>query len=209
MNFLIFAVALGIAPSQAAPTNAPYFPPTFRASTVPCSDAGKVMPTEILTDLQEKWYSAQLTAAREPSLYKASTHWSVGSGTVVRFTWLRSFHAPVFVRVEGLGTSKPRLVAKQLSGHGGYAPGSISKSLDRTLSPGEAHDIHLVLARSDIAHMQPRTCDIGVDGAQWIMESVDAHGYHFVDRQSPNAGGERDLALSLLRLTGWEVKPIY
>ena len=209
MNFTAFTALLALGSSQAAPTNPAFFPTAFRTATVACRSTGQVKPIEILSSLEENWYSGQLAAAREMPLYKARAQRSVRSGTVLRFTWLRSFHAPVFVRVDGLGTPKARLVAKQLSGHGGYAPGSIRKSLDRALSPNEAHDIQLALRRSDIVHMQPRTCDFGLDGAEWVMEVVDAHGYHFIDRQSPTSGGERDLGLSLLRLTGWDVRPIY
>jgi hypothetical protein len=57
--------------------------------------------------------------------------------------------------------------------------------------------------------MPAKLCDIGLDGSQWLLEAADSHGYHFVDRFSPESGGVRDLGLALLRLTGWEFKPIY
>ena len=128
---------------------------------------------------------------------------------MVRFTWLRSFHAPVFVRVDGLGTSKVRLVAKQLSGKGGYAPGSITKSLVRRLTPDEIRTVQSALMKTGVLSMSSRNCDIGVDGAQWIIEAVNRQGYHFVDRLSPTSGGDYEMGLVLLRLTGWQFQPVY
>jgi hypothetical protein len=42
-----------------------------------------------------------------------------------RFTWLRTFDAPIAVRLDASLDSPPLLIAKVLSGHGGYDPGEI------------------------------------------------------------------------------------
>ena len=209
MNSLLLALALASAPTPETRPEVPYFPPAFVLPTVSCGDTAPATRISILDDFAARWYSAHLAAAQEPSLYFASTRKAGPVGAVVRFTWLRSFHAPVFVRVDGLGTSRVRLVAKQLSGKGGYAPGSITKSLVRRLTPDENRSVQSALMRTGVLSMPSRNCDIGVDGAQWIIEAVNRKGYHFVDRQSPTSGGDYEMGLVLLRLTGWQFQPVY
>ena len=65
------------------------------------------------------------------------------------------------------------------------------------------------LANADIMGMSPKACELGLDGAVWLIEGVDARGYHFVERWSPEAGGVHDVGLMMLRLTGWKHDPIY
>jgi hypothetical protein len=196
--------------TQAYAKGVTYFPPAFAKPTVTCSFGGRrATSIAVVSDIEHDWYSAQLTAAHEPSLYLESKRLRGGLGNTLRFTWLRTFHPPVIVRLEGLGSKSPRLIAKQLSGAGGYAPGTVSKTLERPLSREEARSVEKALGRSDALNIATRLCDMSLDGAQWIIEEVDANGYHFVDRFSPVSGGVRDLGLTLLKLTGWEFKPIY
>lgn len=126
----------------------------------------------------------------------------------IRFTWLRSFHHPVVVRVEGIGTASVHLTVKQLSGAGGYAPGAIDKQVARDLSPDEVEALKTVLTRTDVFN-RPHDCNFGVDGAQWLVEAVDGTGYHFVNEWSPERGGVRELGLAMLKLTGWTFPDLY
>lgn len=204
----LVAVAV-ILSSQAASAGTTYFPPAFSRSTINCSFGGPSNPVPLLSDLERKWFSTQLAAAQEPSLYATSAQRRVGANTTLRFTWLRSFHPPVVVRIEGLGSATPRLVAKQLSGAGGYAPGGISKHVERPLSHQEQKLIRTALEKANVRSVPPKVCEFGLDGAEWIVEAVDASGYHFVDRWSPQSGEVRDLGMALLTVTGWDFKPIY
>ena len=210
MKAIAFTIAIALAASGAAADSPVYFPAAFTKPTVSCDfGAGETKPIEIVSDFESRWYSDQLAAAQEPSLYLESTRWKDGDGETLRFTWLRSFHAPVFVRVVGLGTQRPRLIAEQLSGKGGYEPGAISERLERPLSPSEAEAVELTLSKTKVLTAPPKLCDIGLDGAAWIIEGVDAGGYHFVVRWSPERGEVHDVGLKLLSLTGWKLKPIY
>src|SRR3974377_1731032 len=47
-------------------------------------------------DFCERWYANQLRAHKEPSL---ATNASAPAETIYRFTWLRTFHHPVAVRI--------------------------------------------------------------------------------------------------------------
>jgi len=162
-----------------------------------------------VSDFEAKWYSGQLSAAQEPSLYEAAQGNRQSIGSTVRFTWLRTFHSPVMVRVEGLGSTSPRLIAKQLSGAGGYAPGLVNKRIERNLSPAEANALKAVLSSTRVFESVPAECGLGTDGAQWIVESVDGTGYHFVNRWTPERGGVRELGMAMLKLTDWQFEDIY
>lgn len=202
---------------SAAAQREAYFPPSFSKIAPNCADQESGKPSPILTDLQKVWYSAQLSAAREPSLYLESTRRIARNGPTLRFTWLRSFHAPIIVRIEHLGSSHPTMIAKKLSGKGGYAPGSVNERVTRSLSQEEQRTLRRVLETTNVASMSPKPCyhgpagmtTIQLDGAEWIIELVDTNGYHFVDRWSPQDGGIHDLGLMVLRMTGWDLKPIY
>lgn len=182
-----------------------YFPSSFRKPTLICHLGPKSDPIAIASDLENEWYSRQLSAAQEPSLYHASSRPQT-EGTTIRFTWLRSFQPAVFVRVEGLGTATPYVVAKQLTGAGGYNPGTIARQIDRRLTTEEAITFAAALNRTGVLRLPPKECDLGVDGAEWLIEGVDGQGYHFVNRWSPSHGEVREIGLSMLGLTGWQYK---
>ena len=191
---------------QTAPD--PYFPPSYATPSILC-EKGERPAFPIVSDFESKWYSGHLAAAQESSLYARSLRpLSAGEGAL-RFTWLRTFHPPVVVRVETSGEGARRLIVKQLSGAGGYAPGTVAKAIDRLLSPAEVERLDAMLARTQVFSLPPKLCDLGLDGAQWIIESVDAKGYRLVDRFTPRDGGVRDLGLFLLGLSGWEFGEIY
>lgn len=209
MKWTLVASAFALSSSAAVGAKQTYFPAELKNRQVSCNVGPPGSGIPVLSDLENRWYSDQLTAAHEPSLYLKASHSARPVGKSLRFTWLRSFHPPVIVRVDGLGTKNSRLIAKELSGAGGYAPGSIRKQLDRRLSEQEQKAIELNLSRTQVLKEPPKLCEIGLDGSQWIIEGVDGGGYHFVDRWSPESGSVREIGLMLLRMTGWNFKPIY
>ena len=71
-----------------------------------------------------QWFGEQLSALHEPSL-------SCGfPGVAVRFTWLRTFHHPVSVRVTD-GDGEPALVAVAAVAAQDLTPGAAALSLHR------------------------------------------------------------------------------
>jgi hypothetical protein len=88
-------------------------------------------------------------------------------------------------------------------------PGTISKRLDRDLTLAEVGRLRAIMAHTRVFDLPPKACDLGLDGAQWLMEGVDARGYHFVGRWTPEQGPVRELGMVLLGLTGWQFRDVY
>lgn len=206
-KIVISALAALIVVSPLSAAQTVYFPPPYPERVAQCSPSPPSGGTPVVSEFENQWYSKQLSAAAEPSLFEAAN--SNHANSAIRFTWLRSFHPPVIVRVEGLTSSSPRLIAKQLSGAGGYNPGSVSKHIDRELSSVEVTALRKTLQRTKVFDLPALECSGGMDGAEWIIEGVDDTGYHFIDRWSPSRGEVRETGLSLLKLTGWAFKDVY
>ncbi len=152
-----------------------------------------------LDDFRRQWYSLHLSTMGEPSL-------SCGAVTepeTYRFIWLRTFDRPIAVRV-GSSERAVHLVAIELSGAGGYAPGGVAKRIERSLSRADWKALVAVLRKSDFWTMptQPTPRAVGFDGAQWILEGRRRTEYHVVDRFSPGEGAYRDAGLTFLKLAG-------
>jgi hypothetical protein len=206
--FLALAVSMILgSPLPAAQTV--YFPPPYPERVAPCSPSPPSGGTPVVSEFENRWYSEQLSAAAEPSLFEAANSNPRRASNTIRFTWLRSFHPTVVVRIEGLTSPSPRLIAKQLSGAGGYKPGSVNRQVDRKLSSAEVVALRKTLLRTKVFDLPALECSGGMDGAEWIVEGVDDTGYHFVDRWSPMRGEVRETGLSLLKLTGWVFKDVY
>lgn len=189
-----------------------YFPDHLRASTaIACDGAerGRIDHFAPLSDLEIDWYSTQLRAAHESSLYLATQRPGSTEARALRFTWLRSFHAPVVIRVDRLADGEMRLTAKRLSGDGGYNPGSIQAVVERNLSPAEVARLERVLSAGRVLELPPRDCRGGGDGARWILEANDHGAYHYVNRWTPDDGAVRETGLLLMSFTGWRFDRIY
>jgi len=50
---------------------------------------------------------------------------------------------------------------------------------------------------------------VGLDGAEWIIESRVGDNYHFVDRWTPSNGLIHDIGLQFLALSGANLDPVY
>jgi hypothetical protein len=143
------------------------------------------------------WYSEQLRAMGEPSL-------SCGSpGRVYRFTWLRTFHHPIAVRVTDFGR-RGRLDAIELDGAGGYEPGKPLRRRSFVLGKKTMGALRESMASAwDLAATEPSN---GRDGAEWIIELADHGRHHAIVRWSPTRGPVRDLGLRLLEASGWKFR---
>jgi hypothetical protein len=170
---------------------------------IPAGDldiAGAADPSDAFV---RQWYSAYLAAMNEPSL-------SCGDATAdetYRFLWLRSFHQPVAVRISRTGRHF-ELAATVLTGHGGYQPGHIAQRVRRELTEAEWVQVMRALEHISFWEMPATTEEIGVDGAQWIIEGRSSR-YHVVDRWDGGDGvamvGQALLDLADIRIRG----PVY
>ena len=203
---LALAVLAG-EPAQGAPEDKhDFFAPALQTDGYSCGDSPVVFPA--LSSFEAGWFSRHLRAADEPSLYQASLA-GKGVGKSYRFTWLRSFHAPIIVRIDETPTGGMRMTAKRLSGKGGYAPGHVEASISRRLTIEEATALRHLLASSTLTNEKPAGCDEGLDGAQWIVETNIDGDYRFVNRWGGSAPSVREFGLMLLGFTGWETTPLY
>ena len=152
-------------------------------------------------DSQAGWYAKHLTAMGEKSLLDDS----IEAKEVYRFLWLRSFHHPVFVRVERYGRYKTEIFTKELNGAGGYEPGKSWRSGKFSISEEEWEEFSRLLEKADYWKMSSENEDFGNDGAQWILEGVKDLRYHVVDRWSPREGAYREACVYLLKISGVDV----
>lgn len=116
-----------------------------------------------------------------------------------RFTWLRSFHPPVTVRIS-LGRNSVELVATEMSGSGRPAPGGVVDQPRRRLSTIEWENLEGELMRAKFWQLLSAADDWGPDGSHWLVEGRVGPRYHVVDRWSPR-GPFRDLGLLFIKLS--------
>lgn len=101
------------------------------------------------------------------------------------------------------------MLATELGGAGGYDPAKVTRQIDRFLTPAEVAILRTAIRAANLPSQPTNDCALGCDGAQWLFEGVDARGYHFADRWSPERGELRGLGVTMLKLTGWRFKEIY
>lgn len=165
-------------------------------------------PFMVMDDFLNDWFSRHWRAAEEPSLYVQSE--KQGGLRSERFTWLRSFHAPVFVRLDWLADDQIRMTAKELTGLGGYDPGGIGRTEQRLLSADERERLEKARDRLGPFQRPAALCGGGrPDGVRWILESAEAGDYVYVNRWTPDTGPVRAYGLMLLDLTGWRYEHVY
>lgn len=185
-----------------------YLPPSFGKVMHICKFKGYPECFPKISNFESEWYSNHWEAATEPSLFEISNAQKYAGDSVLRFTWLPTFHHPVIVRFEtSAGTTN--FIAKELSGAGGYEPGSISRQINRKLSSLEEHQVERAMARASPFNEPPENCGGGTDGSRWILERARKGSYEYADRWSPQKGAMRDFGLLTLKLTGWEFEEIY
>ncbi|HWW12190.1 MAG TPA: hypothetical protein VN018_06720 [Brevundimonas sp.] len=201
---LISSGALGLALLAGAPSqdDRAYFPLSLREMTMNCADFGPGSRRAVLSDFAADWYGRHLRAAGEAPLFAAS-------GPTLRFTLLRSFQAPVVIRLDTAADGTMTMTATELSGKGGFEPGTVARRIERRLSAREAAAVRRVLEETAVLAQEPGECSLGLDGAQWIVESAGPEGYRFVNRWSPGDGPVRELGVHLIGLTRWRYRSLY
>jgi hypothetical protein len=143
------------------------------------------------------WYSKDLTALKEPSLFalrKTQSHDSY------RFVWLRTFHHPVAIRVDLTADGTGTLTTKIASGAGGYQPGVLTVNKTRQLTSDEIHSILTQVAESNFWSLSTTWEEDrrGEDGSEWIFEGVRRNQYHVVTRWAPKEGPIHQIGLLFL-----------
>lgn len=179
----------------------PYFPPSDVVAAAGCPPVVAAGSGGRLSRSRE-WLERELAATGEASLYSLA---QAGNADVVRFVWVPSFHPTVRVRIEGLASATPRLIAEQGSERGGHGSAGVAARIDRLLAPDEVKAIHPLLDARALSVPQPHGPVAMLDGAQWLVERAVGRCYTAVIEQSPDDGGLHAAGEALVRLTGWDV----
>ena len=179
-----------------------YFPAEFAKPTLDCGTPSGLLP--LIGDIEQDWYPKQWQAAHEPSFYEL-TQCGTPPEFALRFSYIPSFDPSVFIRVQSDGDGLS-LIAKQLTGAGGYDPGALGWSKKMQLTERQASELQQILASQALFEEPPATCEMGFDGSQWIFEMVDENGYRMAKRWSPSDGAAHNLGRFLIELSGWEIE---
>ena len=169
-----------------------YFPVAKRIDTNKCIG---------LDSFTNRWYSKNLSAMNEPILFTGNIN-----KKVFRFTWLRTFHNPIVIRIERENDSI-NLFYKMTNGAGGYEPGEIviDKKMKLTLNDWDKF-IHLVDSCHFWTVLPCEKLIEGLDGSQWILEGATNEYYQVIDKWTPREGAYYDCCNYLIELTDLEVK---
>jgi hypothetical protein len=179
-----------------------YFPAQFAK---PSEDCGyPVGPVPIVSKFERDWFAGEWRAASESSFYEAAQCKTVPE-FALRFSYIPSFDRPMFIRVQS-DRNGLSLIAKELSGDGGYDPGTLARSKKIRLTDKQASELKEMLISESLFEEPPATCEQGFDGSEWIFEMVDKDEYRMVKRWSPASGPAHDLGQLLIRLSGWGVE---
>lgn len=112
------------------------------------------------------WYSAQLYGMHEPLLYNKPIE-----KEVVRFTWLRSFHHPVSIRMEK-ENEKYTLYWKVCDGAGEFVPGNLIINRTKIVSLYQWEILNYHLDKAGFWSSGFKVRYPGTDGSEWIFEAA-------------------------------------
>lgn len=147
------------------------------------------------------WYSSQLRAMSEPILHK---DYSIDNS--YRFTWLRTFHNPIAVRID----NKNGLILlswKVCDGAGGYDAGKIIINKQKKISEAKWLEFQKMISQIDFWNMPSTSNEIpGTDGAHWILEGIKEGKYHVTDRWTPRGSDYAKCCEYLIGLTDIKLK---
>jgi hypothetical protein len=165
---------------------------------------------DALDTFVNQWYSKMLFILKEPVLSNYN-----GEKEIYRFTWLRTFHHPVSVRVEKQDNII-KLFSKVCSGAAGYEPGQLIFDTTMSISTYKYKLLTKKVDRINFWIMKTeQTDEIGKDGSEWIIEAVRDNKYHMVTRWSPseerqvNFRSVGEYLISLSKISSDETKNFY
>lgn len=151
------------------------------------------------------WYSEMLFALNEPLLYNLSSEFEI-----YRFTYLRSFHNPISIRIQKK-ENQIWLILKKCNGAGGYSPGKLN--LDSIIPISNLQWTRLKKEIEAVKFWTLPTersaAGVGSDGAEWLFEGLRNSTYHFIVRWSPGIEDKEHiekLGRTFIKLSGIGLK---
>jgi len=157
-----------------------------------------------------EWYSKMLFAMKEPVLSSYQ-----GDKEIYRFTWLRTFHHPVAIRLEKQNNII-RLFSKVCNGAGGYEPGQLIFDTIHNVTFDQYKSLTQKIDNINFWNLKTEQRDeAGKDGSEWIIEAVKDNKYHMVTRWTPSEGRQDNIRsvgeflVSLSKISSDEKKNFY
>jgi len=140
-----------------------------------------------------QWFSFELYKMNEPVIFNYQP-----VKEICRFTWLRSFHRPVVIKVEK-DKDSIYITTKMLENNIELCVNS-----KKSLTGNQYERLRSVITSSNLTtapYLENRFCHMISDGAAWIFEIANDSGYYEIYRQSPGAFNQTSRgALGLRRI---------
>ena len=132
-------------------------------------------PKGSISDFEQKWYGAHLSAMKEPLLILRENG---GDDFALRILYLPTFDRPISLRFEKVAGVVGRR-AVMLSGKGGYDPGVIKNESQGILTKSEFDALVADIRSSGFWDLSPKNDIDGCDGVQLVIEVIQ-DGKHVV-----------------------------
>jgi hypothetical protein len=148
-----------------------------------------------------EWLETQLISLNESCLFNKDIP---PNSAVYRFTWLRSFHNPIAIRIENNETGV-MLYWKLGKGAGGYAPKGLKKSGKKKLSLKKWVKFESLIKNSNFDSLSNEKYTPMFDGATWTLERKKSDSFKAHDTNSPSKEFST-ACLYLINLANFKVK---
>jgi len=134
---------------------------------------------------------------------------------IYRITFIPTFYNPIKIRVEKRKNSYV-LIAKRLSGQGGFDAGKLKTEKRRTLYLQEWDRLLDLLKEAkfwELPYLEKEEepnekgeITVCLDGSEWVIEGVKDGKYHVVNRYCPEVKSFLAVGLHLVKISGLNVK---
>lgn len=142
------------------------------------------------------WFSEYLKSFGEKSFLDISDE----KREIYRFLWIRTFHHPIYVRIEKTNNSI-QLFSKELDRTGRDNSKKVLRKEHKILTEQQWCSFLNLLEKSKYWEI-PADYTMGRDGSHWILEGFKDNRYHVVNRWSPKNNEYREVCIYLLKLSG-------
>ena len=177
-----------------------YFPPWYFANLSENWECDSTV--DYLFDIKfSKDKGGWLIYLKEPCLYNRSME---ENAVVFRFTWVRTFHNPICIRLEK-NAQNTMLYWKVERGAGGYEPKGIKKTGKRKLTQNEWNKFMDFFNNTDFHNLPNEKYIPMCDGATWTLEYKTKDNFK-AHRTNVSNGKFKECCLFLLKLTNIKVK---
>lgn len=153
-----------------------YFPSSYFADLTDNWECD--FTTDYLSEIESakstaEWLEGHLVNLQENCIYNYEIK---QNSTIYRFTWLRSFHHPIAIRIEKI-ENEIMLYWKVGKGAGGYEPKGLKKSGEKRLSLKEWTKFESLVKESNFDSLPNESYTLMTDGATWTLERKNSESF--------------------------------